>query len=195
MFFKKSRYLKLPDNIVTDADGNSFISKELRRLPEPAGTFIHTIEEKDRLDHLAYKYYNRPDRWWRICDANPEFMSPQELLGKMPFVTVSITLYWHEAQAPAWSILLNSLNGIAGIGEVIIEDEIRLVEREIASEEDNKIYIGEHPHRAVIITYNHMNSDLKTIFKLIANAGFTAGDNCEIGRTGKKIIIPPDAPA
>lgn len=79
MFSRISRYRKLADVVTTDAKGRKLASKSLRLPPEVSGTFLHTVEEVDRLDHLAYKYYKQPRKWWRICDANPEFMSPQAL--------------------------------------------------------------------------------------------------------------------
>ena len=87
MFSRISRYRTLPDIVTTDADGRTLVSKTLRPLPQAPGTFRHTVEEADRLDHLAYKYYQEPRKWWRISDANPEFLSPQALLGKEPIVT------------------------------------------------------------------------------------------------------------
>ena len=82
MFSRISRYRKLPDIVTTDSHGRTLPSKTLRLLPQVAGTFRHTVEDVDRLDHLAYKYYQQPRKWWRIVDANPEFMSPQALWAR-----------------------------------------------------------------------------------------------------------------
>ena len=87
MFSRISRYQKLPDMVTTDSQGRTLPSKTVRLLPQVLGTFRHTVEEVDRLDHLAFKYYQQPQKWWRIVDANPEFLSPQALLGKEPIVT------------------------------------------------------------------------------------------------------------
>ena len=87
MFSRISRYHTLPDIVTTDAEGRTFASKTLRPLPQVSGTFRHTVEDADRLDQLAYKYYREPRKWWRMSDANPEFLSPQALLGKEPIVT------------------------------------------------------------------------------------------------------------
>ena len=91
MFSKISRYRKLPDVVTIDVQGRRLESKSLRLLPEVTGIFLHTVESGDRLDHLAYKYYKQPRKWWRICDANPEFPSPQALLGKESIVIDSIS--------------------------------------------------------------------------------------------------------
>lgn len=34
----------------------------------------HTLTSTDRLDLLALHYYNDPQLWWRILDANPEIL-------------------------------------------------------------------------------------------------------------------------
>ncbi len=92
MFSKNSRYRKVPDVVTTDSKGRKLKSRNFRLLPEVSGDFFHTVEEIDRLDHLAYKYYKQSRKWWRICDANPEFMSSQALLGKEAIVTVRFPL-------------------------------------------------------------------------------------------------------
>lgn len=35
--------------------------------------------EDDRIDSLATRYYGSPEQWWRIMDANPEFIDPQSI--------------------------------------------------------------------------------------------------------------------
>lgn len=114
MFSKISRYRKLPDVVTTDEKGRTLESKSLRLLPGVSGTFLHTIEEVDRLDHLAYKYYKQPRKWWRICDANPEYMSPQSLLGKDSIKTTLFPVEW-EGSLPPWSDLLSGVSEMIGI--------------------------------------------------------------------------------
>src|SRR5713101_3985722 len=92
MFSRISRYRKLPDVVVDDARRPTVASKVLRLLPDVTGTFKHTVEEADRLDHLAFSYYQQPRKWWRISDANPEFLSPLDLLGQGPVRTVRYPL-------------------------------------------------------------------------------------------------------
>ena len=70
MFSRISRYQALPDTVTTDSQGRTVPSKAVRLLPQVLGTFRHTVEEVDRLDHLAFKYYQQPQKWWRIVDAN-----------------------------------------------------------------------------------------------------------------------------
>lgn len=39
----------------------------------------HTLKATDRLDLLAQHYYNDSRKWWRILDANPEFLCGVDL--------------------------------------------------------------------------------------------------------------------
>jgi len=80
MFQKGSRYKELPEISVTDAGGRTAGSKALRWIPDTPGTFLHRVSQADRLDLLAYKYYGDPKKWWLICDANPDFALPTDLL-------------------------------------------------------------------------------------------------------------------
>ncbi len=83
MFFKGSRYKNLPDVVTTDANGQAARSKTLRRIPDTPGTFLHTVSQTDRLELLAYKYYGDPQKWWLICDANPDIALPTDLLDRI----------------------------------------------------------------------------------------------------------------
>lgn len=128
MFTKISRYRKIPDIVTTDAKGRALESKSLRLLPEVSGTFLHTVEEVDRLDHLAYKYYKQPRKWWRICDANPEFMSPQALLGKEPTVMDRFPVTFNgNGSQPPWGDLVRNLSEKVGVMDVKVVEDIRLL--------------------------------------------------------------------
>ena len=117
MFSKSSRYEPLPDVITTDVRGHVLESRQLRLPPAVAGEQFHTVKEGDRLDHLAHTYYRQPQRWWRICDANPSFLSPQALLGKGLHRTVRFPIAW-DGKAPPWSDMLRSLSQALGVEEV-----------------------------------------------------------------------------
>lgn len=173
MFSKISRYKKLNDVVTTDARDRSLESKSMRMLPEVSGTFLHTLEEVDRLDHLAFKYYKQPRKWWRICDANPQFMSPRTLLGKEPIVTTRFPVTYNsndEKDQPPWYKIIKRLSQIPGVQDVFIEES------------------GE----AVRITYNSLNSSAAKLMEILEHEGFNVGEPVNIGRIGKKIIIPPD---
>lgn len=122
MFSKVSRYRKVIQLVATDRKGRRLKSTAFRLLPEVTGRFRHTVEEMDRLDHLGYKYYKQPRKWWRICDANPEFLSPLALLGKEPLITEHFPI---AVQAPAapWHVLLKTLGETVGIESVKLGNE------------------------------------------------------------------------
>lgn len=171
MFFKNSRYRNLPNEVTVDSKGRRLTSKSLRVFPTVTGIFQHTIEDGDRLDHLAHKYYNQSRKWWRICDANPEFISPQSLFDKTPFVTQRFPLsFSNTAGNPPWATLISTIFNQVGIENVwLTEDESHLT-----------------------VTFNQNNLQSSKITEIIRNAGFRVGQPQPIGRTGKQIVIPPD---
>ena len=174
MFFKNSRYRKLLDEVTVDVKGRRLLSKSLRLLPEVTGTFQHTLEESDRLDHLAYKYYKQPRKWWRLCDANPEFMLPQDLLGKTPFLTQHFPLTFDDpGSEPPWTQLLNRINALVGVEDAWLDDS----------------------EQFIIIVYNRLNIQAGDLADEIEKTGFTVEHPQTIGRTGKRILIPPDTVA
>lgn len=122
MFFKNSRYFKLENAAKLDGEGRVFETKELRLLPAASGEFQHIIEDTDRLDTLAHKYYKKSAQWWRICDANPEFSSPRGLLGNETTRVIRIDVEWDGLQAP-WHELRAKLKAEVGVDQVIIGSE------------------------------------------------------------------------
>jgi len=192
MFSKISRYRKLSDVVTVDVQGRRLESKSLRLLPEVTGIFLHTVESGDRLDHLAYKYYKQPRKWWRICDANPEFPSPQALLGKESIVTTRFPLTFAGGGQPPWAELLKQLERKVGVEGFNVVDEIRLVAQEQTIGGQTITVNVEHYERAVMVTYNQMNISTSDLANVIAAAGFGVMQPETIGRVGKTIIIPPD---
>ena len=79
---RQSRYREPPVALAPDARGRTPATDTLRARPDVTGTFRHVVAEGERLDQIAYRYYEEPTSWWRICDANPEFLSPLALLGQ-----------------------------------------------------------------------------------------------------------------
>ncbi len=161
MFFKKSRYRKLPDEVTVDRQGRRLLSKTLRSQPEVTGIFWHTIEDGDRLDHLAYKYYNQSRKWWRICDANPEFMSPQALLGKTSLITQRFPISFNR-QIP-WTTLRSELVSLLDLLVWLTDGE-----------------------RFLIITLHPIDSNL---IEIIEKAGFSVNQPQTIGGIGEELII------
>lgn len=128
MFSKISRYRTLPDFVMVDAESRSLESKGLRLLPEVSGEFLHTVEDVDRLDHLAYKFYKQPRKWWRICDANPDFMAPQAMLDKDPVKTVRFYLDIGDKGAdPPWHDLVVRLLKETGVEDARLIENINLL--------------------------------------------------------------------
>ena len=81
MFFKGSRYERLAKRslVVTDARGQDHTVLPIRFLPPTPATYRHTIAANERLDLLAYHFYQNPEKFWLIADANPA-MDPDDLL-------------------------------------------------------------------------------------------------------------------
>lgn len=192
MFSKISRYRKLADEVTIDSRGRELVSKNLRLLPEVPGKFRHTVEEVDRLDHLGYKYYKQSRNWWRICDANPEFLSPQALLGKEPVVTRRFSIEYNNVEEePAWAELLGQLRETIGVEDVQVEEEIELVSEEQKLEGVIVEVNVEQFNRAVVITYNEMIIGVEELNDVIDDTGFEVIAVENIGRVGKKIVVPP----
>jgi hypothetical protein len=192
MFSKISRYRKLTDMVIIDAQGHRLASKSLRLLPDVTGTFLHTVEEVDRLDHLAFKYYSQPRNWWRICDANPEFMSPQALLGKEALVTARFPLIFSSAGQPPWSDLLKNLSQRLGVEDVQFTEDIQLVPQKQTVAGQDVMVTVERYGRAAVVTFNQMNVTAGELAAIITAVGFNETHPEPIGRVGKPIIIPPD---
>lgn len=70
MFFKGSRYETVGTADYTDRSGRTIRYKLLRVIPVTGARGSHLVTDGERLDHLAYRYYRDPERYWRICDAN-----------------------------------------------------------------------------------------------------------------------------
>ncbi|MBT3203529.1 MAG: hypothetical protein HOM14_09780 [Gammaproteobacteria bacterium] len=75
---KGSRY----ENTRAFSDAKGFSGLTQRELTSPPGIVEHTVLHSDRLDQLAHSYYQADRRWWRLMDANAEFLYGFELLDK-----------------------------------------------------------------------------------------------------------------
>jgi hypothetical protein len=158
-----------------------------------SGTFRHTVEDVDRLDHLAYKYYQQPRKWWRISDANPEFMSPQAFLGKEPIVTDRFPLTFDgNGTQPPWSTLVRSLTERVGVESIKVIEETHLVPQAQTVDGQTVTVYVEQFERAVVVTYNQMNVSVGDLISIMAALGFAVSQPESIGRVGKPIVIPRD---
>lgn len=169
MFFKGSRYKDLPEISATDAEGQAARSKTLRWIPDIPGTFQHTVNQTDRLDLLAYKYYGDSKKWWLICDANPEFALPTDLLNRNPIVQEIFALERPEGEN-IWPILIRDLKELRGMCEVHTD-----------------IF-----EATLDVTYNRKELNRQDITNVITSRGFVVNRISKKERMGQKIIIPPN---
>lgn len=70
MFFKGSRYETVETHEITTEHGRVIRYKKVRFIPPAVPQQGHRVQESERLDHIAHRYYRDPERFWRICDAN-----------------------------------------------------------------------------------------------------------------------------
>jgi hypothetical protein len=180
MFTRDSRYRGVAEVSRDDPDGRTLLVKDLRLRPEVSGTFRHTVADVDRLDHLAHTYYRKPRKWWRICDANPEFPSPLALLGQEPIEIVRIPVVPGGSPLPPWPALLRQLRAVVGVEDVALAIE----RRELGGSEAE---VG-----VVTVRFNRVNLDPTSIALVATAAGFPAGPPEPVGRLGKQITIPPE---
>ena len=79
MFFKGSRYEKVPTRSLTDTEGRVIAYKATRFIPPTPATVGHQVVDGERLDLIAWQHFHDPQRFWRICDAN-RALRPHELM-------------------------------------------------------------------------------------------------------------------
>jgi hypothetical protein len=82
MLTKKSRY-KNTNLFTSDGNDNAqFAGLRARNISASTGVIEHEVQEGNRLDQLAYHYYNDVRLWWRIVDANPQIIFASNMLAK-----------------------------------------------------------------------------------------------------------------
>lgn len=195
MFSRISRYRTLPDVVVPDVRRGTFASKSLRLLPEVGGTFRHTVRDGERLDNLAFTFYRQPRKWWRICDANPDFLSPLDLLARGPIRTARFGLSVAPGTTPPWAALAERLRAEPGAGHFQFVDEVSITpEPQLIGGQQVTVHVERH-ELAVVVTYNELVVTVVQLAALIAATGFVADPAEVIGQAGKAITIPPDTGA
>lgn len=192
MFSKVSRYRKAADVVITDVQGRTLATKELRLLPAVTGSYEHTVAEVDRLDHLAYRYYQQPRKWWRICDANPQFLAPQALLGQDAIVQARFPLVFGGAGQPPWAAVTQSLLQQLGVERVGVVDDVQLAAQQHTSGGQTVTVQVEQHTFSVLVTYNRCLVAAEELAALIAAEGFDVSKPQLLEQVGKKILIPPD---
>ncbi|MCP5048739.1 MAG: hypothetical protein GY940_16330 [bacterium] len=195
MFSKESRYLNLGNIVTTDARGRSLESRRLRPPVEVEGSFRHTLEESERLDHLAFKYYRKSQKWWRICDADLAFKSPLALTGKEPVVRTGFTVSYQtgEGSDAPWYRLLETLKGLTGTADVMLTEELQLVPEEREYKDELVTVRAEQYISVITVTHNTLNIDAVELAAAIQTEGFNVDETKPVGRVGKQIVIPPGA--
>lgn len=197
MAHRYSRYRTSAVPPAPDARGRVSAATDLRALPATPGRFRHVVSEGERLDQLAYKYYEEPLLWWHICDANPEFLSPLALLGQEPVVTTRFPLGASPGgNSPDWPKLIRALFGLAGVEDVAIEETVEYLTTiepvEIGPRAVRKVPITqERFKRTLLVTYNNRATAAETLIEAIRAAGLEIGPPVEVGQLGRQIVIPP----
>ena len=79
MFFKGSRYEKVPTREITGPSGRPVRYKGTRFIPDTPAFSGHLVAQDERLDHIAWQHYRDAERFWRIADAN-RALWPDDLL-------------------------------------------------------------------------------------------------------------------
>jgi nucleoid-associated protein YgaU len=78
--FQGSRYANGEVVDAIGADGRRRRVLDVRRIPAAAAVHEHIVHDGDRLDSLATRFYNEPQKYWLILDANPDELNPFRLL-------------------------------------------------------------------------------------------------------------------
>ena len=78
MFARGSRYETVPDAVYKTPTGREVVYKRLRLIPDPPALQTHQVTAGDRLDLIAFRFYQDPEQYWRISDANRALL-PEDL--------------------------------------------------------------------------------------------------------------------
>lgn len=74
MLTSKSRYQSSALFSPREDGTEVFPGLRARAIGPANGMVEHEVKLGDRLDHLARHYYNDDRLWWRIVDANPQYL-------------------------------------------------------------------------------------------------------------------------
>jgi hypothetical protein len=87
MFFKGSRYERVPENTFTDVTGRVIRYKTTRFIPDTTAVVGHRVMNQERLDNIAWQHFRDAERFWRICDAN-RALWPEDLLEEAAILRI-----------------------------------------------------------------------------------------------------------
>lgn len=193
MFTKNSRYYSLENIVVNNKSDRQINSKSIREIPNVSGFFQHEVDDNDRLDLLASKFYSQPIKWWRICDANPEFKSPLSLLGKGYLKTYRFRVEDSLLPAPfPWLELTNVLDSQIGVEHYTSYDNLIDFEQEIVNLLGTEVTTNRESYKRYIdVRINTKLVTSENINALFSVTGIELSPPELLGRVGKKIVIPP----
>jgi hypothetical protein len=70
MFARGSRYENVAQEVYAAPDGRRLPYVLLRAIVDAPVQQEHAVAQRERLDHIAARYFGDPEQFWRICDAN-----------------------------------------------------------------------------------------------------------------------------
>ena len=79
----ESRYAGAPTYRVRTANGGrhpAVYAPEYGYLPLDFEYVPYRINQGDRLDLIAYRFLGSPELWWVLAHANPEIVSPDNIV-------------------------------------------------------------------------------------------------------------------
>ena len=76
MIYRNSRYTKTGVEV---QDGHSSFKLRVRMSFNLDGAIVHQFSLGETLDGLANKYYNDPQLWWVILEANSQYRSELDI--------------------------------------------------------------------------------------------------------------------
>ncbi len=82
MFDSDSRYFPVENYQVPDPQGNPVKIKKVRFIPDTPGNLTRQVVQGDRPDLIAFLYYQEPNLFWRIADAN-QVIDPAQLVEQV----------------------------------------------------------------------------------------------------------------
>jgi hypothetical protein len=191
---RDSRYRQMGQTTRVDDAGRVLAVDEIRLRRPTSGTFRHTIDANDRLDHLAQRYYGKPRKWWLIADANPEFASPLAMLGQETLRTIELDVV--KALDEHWSNVIRELRAMAGIDDVSFTATWPAVRSEKNNIDPSSGVLTVRYNEATIgavAVKDAIDALLATgVGEAIGSKPIGAGAPRPITRIGRPLIIPPD---
>lgn len=201
-----SRYREPPVALAPDARGRTPATVPLRVRADTTGSFRHVVAEGERLDHIAYQYYEEPTDWWQFCDANPEFLSPLALLGQEPISTVRLPLRADTHAAPTalpdWATVKSTLaadSTLAGVEDISIVEDVHYAipdkSAAVAPQAVRDVHVVEVLRRSLLIRFNSTSTSLEALLHAVNPAVKAAGlaldsEPIDVGQIGGQIVIP-----